>query len=167
MIGVALYAGSRSSDTETVAVGKEAPAFKLASSSGGDASLSDYSGRNVLIYFNEGVGCDACFYQTVELEKHRAELDDAGVSLVAIVVNPLEQLRPELVRFGIETPYLVDEAAEVSEAYGMLGKGMHANLPGHGFVLVDGSGQIRWQREYPSMYVPTAEIIDQIRPYLG
>lgn len=167
VVGVALYAGSRSSGTGAVGVGREAPGFTLASTAGGEVSLSDYVGRDVLIYFNEGVGCDACFYQTVELEKHRGELDDAGVSLVAIVVNPLEQIRPELARFGIETPYLVDEGAEVSEAYRMLGKGMHANLPGHGFVLVDGSGQIRWQREYPSMYAPTTEIVDQIRPYLG
>jgi hypothetical protein len=48
----------------------------------------------------------------------------------------------------------------------MLGKGMHADLPGHGFVLIDGTGQIRWEREYPSMYASAGEILSQIRPFL-
>lgn len=167
MVGIVLYAGSRPSGSGPVPVGKKAPPFSLASSSGGNVSLSDLRGENVLIYFNEGVGCDACFYQTVELEQNQAQLEEAGLSLVAVVVNPLDQIRPELDRFGIRTPYLIDEGAEVSKAYGMLGKGMHANLPGHGFVLIDRDGYIRWEREYPSMYASTQEILDQIQLYLN
>lgn len=166
VVGIALWS-SRSTGPSSVPVGTKAPAFTLASSAGGNVSLSDYSGQNLLLYFNEGVGCDACFYQTVELEKRQADFEEAGVSLAAIVVNPLDQVRPELDRFGIRTPYLIDEAATVSEAYGVLGKGMHANLPGHGFVLIDGTGRIRWEKEYPSMYASAAEVLSQIRPFLG
>jgi peroxiredoxin len=113
----------------------------------------------VLLYFNEGVGCDACFYQMVELEKHADRFAAAGIDLVPVVANPAEAVAPELQRFGLATPYLIDQDTSVSAAYGMLGKGMHANLPGHGFVLVDAGGRIRWSREYPSMFVSADDLL--------
>lgn len=165
LAGAMLYLGSRSSGGEVRS--GQAPPFTLTSTDGSEVSLSDYAGRNVLLYFNEGVGCDACFYQTVELEKKAADLDAAGITVLPVVMNPLDQVRSELVRFGITTPYLIDADGRVSRDYGVMGKGMHANLPGHGFVLIDGEGEIRWQKEYPSMYAPTSELLAAIDPYLS
>lgn len=141
--------------------------FTLASTAGGSVSLADYRGRDVLLYFNEGVGCDACFYQTAELEKSADELAGAGLTVLPIVMNPVADTAAELQRFGLSTPYLIDADGSVTRAYGMLGKGMHANLPGHGFVLVDGTGQVRWQMEYPSMFVSAKDLLSDLGPYLG
>lgn len=68
-------------------------------------------------------------------------------------MNPASQIRPELAAFGIRTAYLTDTTGSVSRAYGVLGKGMHAGLPGHGFVLIDTHGIQRWYGEYPSIPV--------------
>jgi peroxiredoxin len=144
----------------------QAPPFTLASTSGGQVSLSDYQGHNVLLYFNEGVGCDACFYQTVELENNASDLQAKDITLLPIVVNPADQVQPYLDQFGITTPYLIDADGSVSRAYGVMGKGMHADLPGHGFVFIDASGQERWSKEYPSMYASTSELLGAIGPYL-
>ena len=54
---------------------------------------------------------------------------------------------------GVRTPFLLEPTARVSTAYGTLGKGMHAGLPGHSFVLIDADGTQRWYGEYPSMYL--------------
>jgi peroxiredoxin len=143
-----------------------APAFTLPSTDGKQVSLADYRGRDVLLFFNEGVGCDACFYQMVDLQKNAALFENAGVSVVPIVANPADQVRQEMARFGISTPYLIDADTSVSQAYGMLGNGMHANLPGHGFMFVDGSGRIRWAKEFPSMYVASSDLLAQLKPYL-
>ena len=43
-------------DSETVAVGSEAPDFTLPSISGGDVSLSSYRGRPVVLVFLRGFG---------------------------------------------------------------------------------------------------------------
>ncbi len=163
--GAMFYLGSRSSGGEVRS--RQAPPFTLASTDGSNVSLSNYAGRNVLLYFNEGVGCDACFYQTVELENNADRLEAADIALLPIVVNPVDQVQGELMRFGITTPYLIDAEGRVSKDYGVMGKGMHANLPGHGFVLIDGEGEIRWQKEYPSMYAPTSELLAAIDPYLS
>ena len=152
---------------ESGGAGGAATDFTLASTAGGSVSLADYRGRNVLLYFNEGVGCDACFYQTAELERNADELANAGVTVLPIVMNPVADTAGELQRFGLSTPYLIDANGSVSRAYDMLGKGMHTHLPGHGFVLVDGSGEVRWTMEYPSMFVSAGELLDAVDPYLG
>ncbi len=54
----------------------------------------------------------------------------------------------------------------MSRAYHVFGKGMHAGLPGHGFVLVDARGIERWYAEYPSMYLSTAGLISQVKAHL-
>ncbi len=166
-LGAMLFFGSRSPKGADVPAGGRAPGFTLTSTSGSSVSLSDFSGENVLLYFNEGVGCDACFYQMVDLEKNGQQLADAGITVLPIVANPPGQVQGEMDRFGLRTPFLIDADTAVSKAYGVLGKGMHANLPGHSFVLVDGSGRIRFAREYPSMYISTADLLAALKPALS
>lgn len=143
-------------------VGRTAPAFTLASTNGGSVSLADFSGNDVLLYFSEGVGCDACFYQMVELEKNATSLSASGLSVVPIVVNPTDQVRAEMGWFGLTTPFLIDSDKSVSDAYGVVGTGMHADLPGHSFVLVNGSGRIAWRGDYPSMFVTVDQLLSDI-----
>ncbi|HEX6527038.1 MAG TPA: redoxin domain-containing protein [Streptosporangiaceae bacterium] len=138
----------------------------MASTSGTTVSLASYRGRDVVLYFNEGVGCDACFYQMREFENHAADLAKAGLTIVPIVMNPASQVRQEMTSFGIRTPYLIDTTGSVSAAYGMLGKGMHPGLPGHGFVLIDTRGMERWYGEYPSMYLSASGLIAQANTHL-
>ena len=67
---------------------------------------------------------------------------------------------------GVRTPFLLDDAA-VSKAYGTIGKGMHAELPGHGFVLIDKTGKQRWYGEYPSMWLSPADLLKEVRAQLA
>jgi peroxiredoxin len=129
-------------------------------------SLASYRGHDVMLHFNEGAGCDACFCQMREFEQHAAQLRSAGITILPIVMNPASQIRPELAIFGLHTPYLIDSTGAVSRAYGVLGTGMPPGLPGHGFVLVDAHGTERWYGEYPSMYLSTAGLIQQVRAHL-
>lgn len=102
-----------------------------------------------------------------DLEQHAADLAGAGVTVLPIVMNPAEQVRREMASYGLRTPYLIDADGSVSRAYGTIGKGMHAGLPGHSFVLIDKTGVKRWYGEYPSMYLPTAQLLQQVRAHLG
>jgi len=158
VVGI-LYFSRSASTTKTTGVGTEAPVFTLTSTAGRSVSLADYRGRDVLLYFNEGVGCDACFYQMVELEKNGQQLAAKGLTVLPIVVNPADDVRREIARFGLRTPFLIDANEQVSNAYGVVGTGMHENLPGHSFVLVDGSGRIRWRGDFPSMFVSTNQLL--------
>ena len=65
----------------------------------------------------------------------------------------------------MRTPFLLDDGT-VSEAYDTLGKGMHAGLPGHSFVLIDTEGQQRWYGEYPSMWLDPDDLLTEVRSRL-
>ena len=160
-----LATGSGSGTAQSNVV-RSAPGFTLTSTSGEAVSLASYRGRDVVLYFNEGVGCDACFYQMREFENHAAELTRAGITVVPIVMNQASEVGREMATFGVRTPYLIDATGSVSRTYGVLGKGMHAGLPGHSFVFVDARGMQRWYGEYPSMYLSAAGLIAQVKAHL-
>jgi peroxiredoxin len=143
---------------------RAAPGFTLASTGGKAVSLASYRGRVVVLYFSEGVGCDACFYQMREFENHAAELAQAGITVVPIMMNPAAQVRQEMTAFGIRAPYLIDATGAVSRAYGVLGTGMHAGLPGHGFVLGDVQGMSAGTGSTPPCTCPPPGLSPRSRP---
>ena len=65
-----------------------------------------------------------------------------------------DQILRDMELNGVATPFLLDDGT-VSDAYDTLGKGMHAGLPGHSFVLIDAEGQ------------PTAERVTTVGNHTG
>lgn len=156
VVGLVGY-GLWSARSKESAAGAKAPAFTLKTTAGTTVSLADYRGKTVILYFNEGAGCGACTQQMAGIEKNPG-FAEAGITVLPIVMNTRAEIQPDLDSMGVKTPYLLDDGT-VSKAYDVLGKGMHANLPGHGFVLIDGNGIERWQAEYPSMWLDPAELL--------
>jgi peroxiredoxin len=150
---------SRPESSEAI---RTAPGFTLTDTSGVQHTLSEHRGENVLLYFSEGAGCQSCIVQMGEIEKQAAAFEKLDVTVLPIVMNSSEQITADMDANGVTTPFLLDDGT-VSEAYGTLGKGMHAGLPGHSFVLIDAQGQQRWYGEYPSMWLDPADLLDEIR----
>lgn len=138
---------------------KPAPSFTLPTTAGTTVSLADYRGKPVILYFNEGAGCGSCTQQMAAIEQE-AGFADAGIIVLPIVMNTAEQIQPDMERFGVTTPYLLDDGT-VSKAYNTLDKGMHKGLPGHGFVLIDQDGNQRWQGNYPSMWLDPKSLLKE------
>lgn len=145
---------------------RAAPDFTLTNTEGQQVSLSDYRETNVLLYFNEGAGCQSCLVQMAEIEKEAAALSALDVTVLPIVMNTREQITADMALNGVATPFLLDDGT-VSKAYGTLGKGMHAGLPGHSFVLIDKAGEQRWYGEYPSMWLAPDQLIRELRTRLA
>lgn len=143
------------------AMSRLAPGFSLTDTSGRQVSLSQYRGRNVVLYFSEGAGCQSCLVQMAEIEEQSSRLRELDVTVLPIVMNSREQILRDMTANGVRTAFLLDDGA-VSRAYGTIGKGMHAGLPGHSFVLIDRSGRQRWYGEYPSMWLAPDDLIQQI-----
>ena len=66
----------------------------------------------------------------------------------------------------VTTPFLLDDGT-VSTAYGTIGQGMHAGLPGHSFVVIDATGTQRWYGEYPSMWLEPTELLAKAQAALS
>ena len=159
----AMLLTSRPESSETV---RAAPDFTLTNTAGQQVTLSDYRGKNVVLYFNEGAGCQSCLVQMAEIEKQTAALNELNVTVLPIVMNTREQITADMQLNGVATPFLLDDGT-VSQAYDTLGKGMHAGLPGHSFVLVDEAGVQRWYGEYPSMWLAPDQLITELQTRLA
>ena len=145
---------------------RTAPEFTLTDTGGSEHTLAQHRGENVLLYFSEGAGCQSCIVQMGEIEKQAAAFEKLDVTVLPIVMNTREQITADMTASGVTTPFLLDDGT-VSEAYGTLGKGMHAALPGHSFVLIDRQGRQRWYGEYPSMWLAPEDLLDEIRSNLS
>ena len=145
---------------------RTAPEFTLTDTGGSEHTLAQHRGENVLLYFSEGAGCQSCIVQMGEIEKQAAAFEKLDVTVLPIVMNTREQITADMNASGVTTPFLLDDGT-VSEAYGTLGKGMHAGLPGHSFVLIDRQGRQRWYGEYPSMWLAPQDLLDEIRSNLS
>jgi len=158
---VAMALSSRQESTATTRV---APDFTLTDTSGTQVSLAALRSKVVVLYFNEGAGCQACLVQMAQIEQDPG-FAAAGLTVLPIVMNSKDQITADMAANGVRTPFLLDDGT-VSKAYGTLGKGMHADLPGHSFVLIDKAGNQRWYGEYPSMWLATSELLKEVQNHL-
>jgi peroxiredoxin len=167
---VALVAGTLaammlSSRPKTSSATRVAPGFTLSATDGSSVRLADYRGHNVVLYFSEGAGCGSCLQQMGAIEKDASAFKQADVTVLPIVMNTRDQIMHDMATYGVKTPFLLDDGT-VSKEYGTLGRGMHAGLPGHSFVLIDKSGTQRWYGEYPSMWLSPDDLLGQVRTHL-
>lgn len=150
--------------------GEMAPTFALASTTGGTYDLAAARGKDVLLYFQEGIGCQPCWDQIRDIERNMGEFEDLGVDeFVSITVNRLDANRQKAADEGLSTPVLSDPTISLGETYsanqyGMMGGSTY----GHSFVLVGPDGRIRWRADYGgapdyTMYVSVADLLEHMR----
>ena len=123
-------------------------------------------GQKTLLFFSEGVMCQACFQQIQGLQEFGAQLHKRGIQLVSVTPDSSSDLEQAAQQYGITTPLIADDDHSMSEAFNTLGKGMHSDTPGHAFVLID-KGKVLWYRDYwlppyREMYVQPKQLLTDI-----
>lgn len=111
-------------------------------------SSQSLRGKKTLLFFSEGIMCQACFEQIRDIESVGGKLESRGIGLVSITPDSQKTLRQAIDDYGISTPMVSDEDRDMSTAFDTLGQGMHPDTPGHAFVLLDETGKVVWQRDY-------------------
>ncbi len=147
------------------AVGKLAPNFTLTNAvNGKQVTRASLQGHRTLLFFSEGVTCQACLVQAADLQKSAA-FKQTGIRLVSVTTDPQSQLAQAAQQYGITTPMLSDSTTKMSSAYGMLARGgMHmAGEDGHAFMLLSSSGRVLWQRAFQTMYVSPSQLLADMK----
>lgn len=155
-------------------VGAVAPAIKLRSSMGGTFDLSAYAGKQVLLYFQEGLTCQPCWDQITAIQKDMPAFHAVGIDTIVSITNgPYDQLTQKATDQGLSIPVLADENGAVCNQYGTLRYGMMMGMnPGHTFILVGADGRILWRADYGgppkyTMYLPPATLLNDLKQSLG
>lgn len=163
-------AGQYRFDVASPAAGAQAPDFTLPSTTGGAVRLSDFRGKNVLLYFQEGIGCEGCWTQMKDIQAAMSDFNGLGIdTMITITTNPLSALRQKVADERLTLPVLSDESFTVSRAYNATQYGMMAgSADGHTFILVGPDGRIRWRADYGgppnyTMYIPISNLIADIK----
>lgn len=150
--------------------GEKAPSFRLSSTGGGTFDLAAQRGKRVLLYFQEGIMCQPCWDQIVDLEKHQRGLKALGIdAMVSITSDPRDQLEQKQADHGFSTPVLSDPDLSVSKAYSANQYGMMGtSRDGHSFIVVGPDGRIEHRADYGgppdhTMYVPPNNLLADIR----
>jgi len=150
--------------------GTAAPPFTLTSGAGKQVSLTDFRGKNVLLYFQEGLTCPPCWDQIQDLEANRAALNAAGVDAVVSITTDVANLIGQKVSDKrLTTPVLSDPTLQVSRSYNANRYGMMGQArDGHTFILVGPEGIIRWRADYGgapdyTMFLPTPKMLTDMK----
>jgi peroxiredoxin/tetratricopeptide (TPR) repeat protein len=121
------------------------PSWGAKSPAGELVSGDEYAGRPRIVIFYLGFGCLHCVEQLNEFSPRLEEFRSAGIELLAISSETIEQLQTGIQNFDgkIELPLLSDEGQDVFRAFRCWDDFEHQPL--HGTFLIDSRDRVRWQ----------------------
>jgi peroxiredoxin Q/BCP len=98
--------------------GKKAPAFELPDQDGNTHKLSDYAGKNVVLYFYPKALTTGCTVQACGVRDRVADYEAANAVVLGVSPDPQKKLRAFVDKEGLNFTLLGDEDHSVAEKYG-------------------------------------------------
>ncbi|MEK7213083.1 MAG: redoxin domain-containing protein [Patescibacteria group bacterium] len=148
-------------------VGQVVPDFALTDRDGKTYSRENLKGKNVVLFFNEGLMCyPACWDQIAQLASD-GRLNNKDTVVLSVVVDPVKDWQsavdkmPELAKATV----VFDTDREVSNKFGVLTtpSSMHyGSLPGHSYVVIDKEGIVRHVYDDPRMAIHNNQLLDEL-----
>lgn len=126
--------------------GQAAPHFSLSDKDGNQVSLSDYSGKKVIVYFYPAASTPGCTTQACDFRDNMASLQSAGYVVLGVSKDDLPALQKFAEEEHLGFPLLSDKDLATHNAYGAYGEKMMYGKPVTGVIrstfVIDESGQI-------------------------
>jgi len=102
--------------------GTQAPDFTLPDAEGKKTSLSDYRGKNVIVYFYPAAATPGCTTEACDFRDSLSSLQGSGYEVLGISPDSPEKLSAFTGDFNLTFPLLSDEDHAVALAYGAWGE---------------------------------------------
>jgi peroxiredoxin Q/BCP len=102
--------------------GQDAPDFTLPDQDGEDLTLSDLRGQTVVLYFYPRADTPGCTIQACGVRDRSGEYAAAGVRVLGVSPDPVEDVKKFAEKFELEFTLLADAEHEVADAYGAWGE---------------------------------------------
>jgi len=144
------------------AVGKQAPDFVLQDINDKTVRLSDYQGKTVILFFNEGAMCYPACWDQIKSFAGDERFNAGEVKALSIVIDQKsewDKIVSQLPEFS-KAEILFDSDRKVSTTYDILAlsssmhppSAMHpGGYPGHTYFIIDKNGIIRYTFDDPQM----------------
>jgi peroxiredoxin Q/BCP len=126
--------------------GDIAPEFTLTADDGGEVSLSDFRGRQVVIYFYPKADTPGCTKQACAIRDAYPDIEGEDVVVIGISPDPPSALVKFREKYNLPFILLSDPDHQVAEGYGawgekkMYGKTYEGIIRSH--FAIDGEGRL-------------------------
>jgi len=102
--------------------GDIAPEFSAATNGGGNVSLADLKGRNVILYFYPKDDTPGCTKEACAFRDHFAEFKQRGAVVLGVSTDTVKSHDKFVEKFKLPFTLLADEDKKIVEAYGVWGE---------------------------------------------
>jgi peroxiredoxin Q/BCP len=124
------------------AAGTAAPDFRLATNEGGPASLKDYKGQWVVLYFYPKDFTGGCTLEAHNFQRDLAKYEKAHAVILGVSVDTADSHKSFCAKEGLSFKLLSDPEAQVSTQYGSVMEYNGAKLSARNTFLIDPEGKI-------------------------
>lgn len=106
---------------KTLKVGDTVPSFTAHDQDGNTIHLSDYSGKNVIVFFYPRANTPGCTAEACNLRDNYKALQDAGFELLGVSEDSQKKQASFKEKYDFPFPLLADEDHTVINAFGVWG----------------------------------------------
>ena len=104
-----------------ISAGIPAPEFELQDDTGTSCKLSDYRGRNVVLYFYPKDDTPGCTKEACNFRDDYSAYERAGVAILGVSPDDVKSHAKFKKKFGLQFPLLADLGHQVCDLYGVWG----------------------------------------------
>ena len=137
--------------SEMPAVGADAPGFSLTTNEGNQASLSDFKGKWVVLYFYPKDFTGGCTLEAHNFQRDLAKYNAVNSVILGVSVDTAESHKSFCAKEGLNFKLLSDADAKVSEQYGSTMEYNGVKLSARHTFIIDPKGKI-------------AKVFDKVNP---
>lgn len=103
----------------SIEVGQIAPEISLPASNGEQVKLSDFRGKNVVLYFYPKDMTPGCTTEACDFRDQHANFSELNAVIIGISPDPIDRHQKFIEKHDLPFLLLADENNEAAEAYGV------------------------------------------------
>jgi peroxiredoxin Q/BCP len=142
LVVTAVTAIALSSPADVPAAGTAAPSFKLTTNEGKEASLSDFKGHWIVLYFYPKDFTSGCTVEAHNFQRDLAKYEAAHAVILGVSVDTAESHKDFCAKEGLNFKLLADVDAKVSGEYGSVMDYNGKTYSARNTFIIDPKGKI-------------------------
>lgn len=100
-------------------IGEKAPEFTLHANNGQEVSLTDFKGKNIILYFYPKDMTPGCTTEACDFRDQHEKFEELNAVILGISPDPISRHEKFIEKHGLPFLLLADEDHEAAEQYGV------------------------------------------------